>query len=76
MDNIEKTINLSLDYNSIGRKSLHGRIAVFSFQLFKIFLLLISAVALERFITPESFGLMAMATVLNNFALMFKDIGL
>ncbi|ENH0241020.1 O183 family O-antigen flippase [Escherichia coli] len=44
-------------------------------QLFKIATQLISMIYLARLIAPEDYGIMAMATVVTNFAILFRDLG-
>lgn len=45
-------------------------------QVIKFVLITASTVVLARLLTPEDFGLIAMVTVVVNFAQMFKDAGL
>ncbi|MEZ2697013.1 lipopolysaccharide biosynthesis protein [Hafnia alvei] len=44
-------------------------------QIFKILTQVISMVYLARLIPPAEYGIMAMATVITNFALLFRDLG-
>lgn len=44
-------------------------------QIFKIFVQLINIVVLARLIPPSEYGLMAMATVVVNLALLVRDLG-
>lgn len=44
-------------------------------QLFKIIAQLISMIYLARLISPNEYGIMAMAAIVINFALLFRDLG-
>lgn len=44
-------------------------------QLFKIIAQLVSIIYLARLISPSEYGIMAMATVVTNFAILFRDLG-
>ncbi|EHG7614467.1 lipopolysaccharide biosynthesis protein [Citrobacter sedlakii] len=44
-------------------------------QVSKILLQLLSLTILTRLITPEQYGIMAMAMIITNFALIFRDLG-
>ena len=44
-------------------------------QVFRIILQLISLTVLTRLLEPSQYGLMAMATVVSNFALIIRDLG-
>ncbi len=45
-------------------------------QLFRIITQIISITVLTRFIEPSEFGILALATIITNFALVIKDLGL
>lgn len=67
------SIELSAD---IEKKSAKGGLIVFAAQFAKLFLQIISNVALARLLTPDDFGLVAMVMALSTFMVLFKDLGL
>lgn len=44
-------------------------------QIFKVFAQLISMIYLARLISPSEYGIMAMAAIIINFAILFRDLG-
>ncbi len=68
-----ESIDLDLD---IEKKSAKGGLVVFSAQFIKLFIQIVSNVALARLLTPDDFGLIAMVMAVTTFILLFKDIGL
>jgi len=62
--------------SEISKKSFGGGLAMFASQWSKFILQMVSTMILARILRPEDFGLLAMVTVLTNFALMFRDMGL
>jgi O-antigen/teichoic acid export membrane protein len=68
-----KPTDLSIN---IEKKSAKGGLIVFGAQFFKLFLQILSNVALARLLAPADFGLVAMVMVVSAFIVLFKDIGL
>lgn len=68
-------ITTALDAD-IEKKSAKGGIVVFSAQFIKLFIQIISNVALARLLSPNDFGLIAMVMAVTTFIVLFKDIGL
>ena len=60
----------------IEKKSARGGLVVFSAQFIKLFIQIISNIALARLLTPSDFGLIAMVMAVTTFIVLFKDIGL
>lgn len=58
------------------RRSVRGGIATMVGQTGKFLIRVASVVVLARLLTPAEFGLVAMVTVVTEFILMFKDMGL
>ena len=57
-------------------RSIRGGAATMSGQAVKFVIRMASIAVLARLLTPEEFGLVAMVTVVTEFILMFKDMGL
>jgi PST family polysaccharide transporter len=54
----------------------HSVIWISAAQAFKIVFQLLSIAILARLLPPEDYGIMAMASVVVNFAMLFRDMGL
>lgn len=66
----------SFSKNSLKKHAVRGgAVSVFS-QGCGFILRMVSTIILARLLSPADFGLIAMATVISNFAAVFKDIGL
>lgn len=61
---------------SIGRAATRGAAHVGGAHFFRIVLLLLSTILIARILTPEDFGVIAMAAPVTAFILMFQDLGL
>src|ERR1044072_3711340 len=59
-----------------GRRALNGTMIAFSGQIIRIFIQFASVAILARLISPQDFGLVAMAATVASFVSMFSDMGL
>ncbi len=60
----------------IGSQTMHGSIAALSAQGIRMGLQLLTTMVLARLLTPEDFGLIAIAAVVLGFSNLFADFGL
>jgi O-antigen/teichoic acid export membrane protein len=65
----------SLD-DDLQRTTLRGGAVTASAQILKFFIQTASTMVLARLLTPQDFGLIAMASTVTGFVLIFKDLGL
>ena len=65
-----------IDFSNLKRKSVHGGILSICAQLTTVFIQTASLVILARLLTPEDYGIIAMAAVIIAFADLFRDLGL
>lgn len=62
--------------SNLKKRSLKGGVATAAAQAVKFCLQTASTVFLARLLSPDDYGLIGMATVVINFAALFKDLGL
>ena len=68
-----KTSHLQVD---LGKRGARGAVVMMTSQVLKALLQIASTVALARLLTPDDFGVLAMAATVMNFAMIFNDLGL
>lgn len=60
----------------LGKRGARGAVVMLASQGLKVLLQIASTVVLARLLTPDDFGVIAMAATVMNFVMMFKDLGL
>ena len=68
-----KTSHLQAD---LGKRGARGAVVMMTSQGLKALLQIASTVLLARLLTPDDFGVIAMAATAMNFVMIFKDLGL
>lgn len=68
-----KTSHLQAD---LGKRGARGAVVMMTSQVLKALLQIASTVALARLLTPDDFGVLAMAATVMNFVMIFNDLGL
>ena len=68
-----KTSHLQAD---LGKRGARGAVVMMTSQGLKALLQIASTVVLARLLTPDDFGVIAMAATAMNFVMIFKDLGL
>ena len=83
MNKFQNKANKIEDYFSITAanfdlkaKAMRGGLASIASRLIVLFINFISVVLLARLLSPDDFGLIAMAQVFTNLFLVFQDVGL
>lgn len=61
---------------NLRHKAAHGALVIGLAQVLKIVIQFASVVVLARLLTPDDFGVFAMATPVFGFAMLFQDLGL
>ena len=76
MNRHEKIFSKELDFKTLSRKSISGGVVNISAQII-VFIIQFSTLAfMARLVSPDDFGLVAMAQSATGFILIFKDLGL